>query len=273
MPSLTSIVVASASPSVTAGFTVHLYAVGYYDDGSHQDLTDTCTWLSSEPAVATIVSGGTATGVAPGETLITASVPLQSPTGSYPLSVVAASAGGTYGPYCQPGDVRDVLNPAGTTPPTGSPAALPDLILEDLIDDAQTEVNGYLATRYTVPFPAGHIPDLVAKLTRNVAAFYATLSAYGGQPLAATHPAQLRYTAAVSNLRALASGAMTLALPATDESTMAPTGQDVPGGASAINVYDGALFTPDDCGIVPDTNRPGGWATNPWPDGINDEGF
>src|SRR6202012_1740451 len=47
-------------------------ATGNYSDGSHQDLTNSATWTSSQTSVATISSTGLATGVAAGTTVIQA---------------------------------------------------------------------------------------------------------------------------------------------------------------------------------------------------------
>jgi len=71
---LTGISVSPATPDdlhvdVTKQFT----ATGDYSDGSTQDLTNTATWDSSDPAVATITTDGLARGVAVGTTNITAS--------------------------------------------------------------------------------------------------------------------------------------------------------------------------------------------------------
>ena len=63
-PVLVSIAVTPANPSIAAGQQQQFTATGTYSDGSHQNLTSTATWTSSAPSVATISSGGLATGVA-----------------------------------------------------------------------------------------------------------------------------------------------------------------------------------------------------------------
>jgi uncharacterized protein YjdB len=47
-------------------------ATGTYSDGSKQDLTNSATWTSSAPSIATINSTGLAAGVAAGSTTIQA---------------------------------------------------------------------------------------------------------------------------------------------------------------------------------------------------------
>ena len=49
-------------------------AVGTYDNGTSQDLTDECTWTSSNPEIATVSSNGEAVAVFKGNTLIHASL-------------------------------------------------------------------------------------------------------------------------------------------------------------------------------------------------------
>ena len=71
-PTLTSITVTPTNPSVAAGNQLQFTATGNYSDGSHQNLTASATWTSSAPTVATIASGGLATGVAVGTTTIQA---------------------------------------------------------------------------------------------------------------------------------------------------------------------------------------------------------
>ena len=64
--------------SIANGTTVQFTAIGFFDDTTTQDLTDTATWASSATTIATIsnapVSNGLATGRARGTSNITASV-------------------------------------------------------------------------------------------------------------------------------------------------------------------------------------------------------
>jgi hypothetical protein len=71
-PTLVSIAVTPANPSISVGGYQQFTATGTYSDGSHQDLTSTATWTSSSPGVAAINSTGLATGVGAGNTTITA---------------------------------------------------------------------------------------------------------------------------------------------------------------------------------------------------------
>jgi hypothetical protein len=79
---VTSIVVESDSDSTPAGYGVQFRAMATYSDTTGEpplDITDLVEWSSTSPEVATVsndpVTRGVATGVAPGQTTITATVP------------------------------------------------------------------------------------------------------------------------------------------------------------------------------------------------------
>jgi hypothetical protein len=88
-PTLTSITVAPATPTIqtgTTGNTQQMTAVGTFDDGSHGNPP--VSWNSSEPGTATISASGLATAVDLGTTSITAtSTQIPSITGSTMLTV------------------------------------------------------------------------------------------------------------------------------------------------------------------------------------------
>ncbi len=88
-PTLVSIAVTPANPSILVGGRQQFTATGTYSDDSHQDLTSTATWTSSVPTVATIANGGLATGVGTGTTVIQATS--GSIVGSTNLTVTSAA--------------------------------------------------------------------------------------------------------------------------------------------------------------------------------------
>ena len=69
---LVSIAVTAPSPSVALGSTQQLTATGTYTDHSTQNLSSQATWVSSNPAVATINAAGLGTPVTMGSTGVTA---------------------------------------------------------------------------------------------------------------------------------------------------------------------------------------------------------
>jgi hypothetical protein len=71
-PTLQSISVTPANPSIAVSATQQFTATGTYSDGSTQNLSSQVTWSSSNTAVATINSSGLASGVSTGSTTITA---------------------------------------------------------------------------------------------------------------------------------------------------------------------------------------------------------
>ncbi|MGA2571152.1 MAG: Ig-like domain-containing protein [Terracidiphilus sp.] len=86
-PQLVSIAVTPANPSIPAGTTEQFSAMGSYTDNSTANLTGSVTWTSTSTAVATIGSGGIATGASRGATTITATS--GSVTGSTTMTVIA----------------------------------------------------------------------------------------------------------------------------------------------------------------------------------------
>ena len=73
-PTVTSIAVTPASPSVLPGVTQQFAATATYNNNTTADVTATASWTSSSNAVATISTGGLATSVAGGTATITASL-------------------------------------------------------------------------------------------------------------------------------------------------------------------------------------------------------
>jgi uncharacterized protein YjdB len=69
---LTSISIAPNPASIGIGATQQFSATGIYSNGTTQNLTGTAKWSSSAATVATVASGGLATGVAQGSATISA---------------------------------------------------------------------------------------------------------------------------------------------------------------------------------------------------------
>src|SRR5262249_36105947 len=70
---VTSIAVTPNPAATGVGIARQLTAIGTFSDGSTANINSTATWTSSGPSVRT-VSGGLASGVAPGATSITAAL-------------------------------------------------------------------------------------------------------------------------------------------------------------------------------------------------------
>jgi len=73
-PTLTTITVTPATPSVVENSTLQMIATGSYDDNSTpKDITGSVTWTTADNTIATVSTGGLVKGVSAGSTSITAS--------------------------------------------------------------------------------------------------------------------------------------------------------------------------------------------------------
>ncbi len=102
-PLVDSITVAPATQSISVGQTAQFTATGVVGHGSNhpsttQDITNSVTWTSSTPAVATISSSGVATGVSAGTTTITATINGYTGVLSAAASLTVSSSGGGISP-------------------------------------------------------------------------------------------------------------------------------------------------------------------------------
>ncbi len=86
---LSSIAVTPVNPSVVNGLSRQFLATGTYTDGTSTDITTVVTWSSGTIGVATVVSGGLATGMSAGTSVITAT--LDTIAGNTTLTVTAAT--------------------------------------------------------------------------------------------------------------------------------------------------------------------------------------
>jgi Bacterial Ig-like domain (group 2) len=89
-PTLVSIAVTPANPSIATGGTEQFSATGTFSDNSTQNLTSTATWSSQTTSVATIAAGGLATAVGTGMSKIQATS--GGISGSTTLTVTSESA-------------------------------------------------------------------------------------------------------------------------------------------------------------------------------------
>ena len=70
--SLVSIAITGTAPAV--GAVTQLTASAQLSDGTTQDVTNSATWISSDPTVVTVSATGAVTGVAPGTASVFATV-------------------------------------------------------------------------------------------------------------------------------------------------------------------------------------------------------
>jgi uncharacterized protein YjdB len=86
---LAAITVSPPIPTIAIGTGVQFVATGLFTDGTAQPLTTGVTWVSSDPAVASISPTGLATALAPGTAVISAT--FQGVSGSATLTVTTAT--------------------------------------------------------------------------------------------------------------------------------------------------------------------------------------
>lgn len=153
--------------------------------------------------------------------------------------------------YTTAAEVRAVVARAPDTAASRSAAALADYQFDEAIANAQSQVDGYLRRRYTVPFP-DPVPALAKALTTDIAAYLAALNWYQETELLATDPLALRYERAVALLKDIATGDIDL-----DAGDGGVPGVESGGGLGApVNTYTGSLFGPADFGL--------GWCGDSW---------
>jgi phage gp36-like protein len=146
-------------------------------------------------------------------------------------------------PYATADSVREALVAEGRDAAGGTAASLSDEALQDAITEATAEVNGRVKGD-PYPDPA---PPLIAAVTRDIAAYLATLTFRRGNPLPPDHPVRLRYNRAEQLLERIGQGKIDL--PDT------PSGP-VSSRATVVNFYDGDLFTLEDLGLGPASTLP-----------------
>lgn len=155
--------------------------------------------------------------------------------------------------YSTPASVRKAIVPSsdGNEPTTATHTAadLSDAALSDAIAEADSTIDGYIGSRYQTPVPpdatTGKIPNPLPFWSRNLAAYFATLTFRGSQDLGDSDPISRRYKDTLSALKSVSSGHMNLNAPAnTGPSSSVEAG-------SPVNPYVGDLWSPEDFSLDP----------------------
>lgn len=81
-PVLQAIIVSPNPAQIAVTQSVEMSALGVYNDGSTKNLTKTAAWSSSRADVATVDAGGVVKGIAPGDSTVTASAPVEGAGGA-----------------------------------------------------------------------------------------------------------------------------------------------------------------------------------------------
>lgn len=173
-------------------------------------------------------------------------------------------------PYSTPQNVRDALNATGAgpnntlDPNTGAGdivtgANLTDEKLEGQIAEADATINNYIGRFYTVPVDVSDPASaaVVMPLSRDIAAYLATLTYRMSKDFTERDPVELRYRHAMKQLERVAEGLITLPLPTPDDPT---TSQN---DVYVQNQYEGDMFVPGDFSIGAGPFYPG-WNEGRW---------
>lgn len=158
--------------------------------------------------------------------------------------------------YSTPTLVRAALVPGGGAQPddgsNGKTAAMmSDDELQGHIDEADARIDSYLAQRYALPI-ASPAPTVLANVSRDIAAYLATLAFRKNKDLTAMDPVYLRYSDAMAWLKAVGLGQ--IVIPGLGGAT-----GDVSTGEAGtpLNGYTGDLFGTSDFDLrVPLGNWP-----------------
>lgn len=106
--------------------------------------------------------------------------------------------------------VRVALSPGGDDTDVGSAASLSDEDLQVAVDDSTDEINGKITARYGSPLPFTTPPTILARISRDIAAYFATLTYRRGDPIITGDPVQLRYNAAEALLTQIQNGTIVI---------------------------------------------------------------
>lgn len=160
--------------------------------------------------------------------------------------------------YCTVQDVKTALTPGAEVPHAGpDPAKLPDWQIIDAIEAAEGVVNSFVAARYQiilaereVPAPteenndattsAEVAPAPIRAWTRDIAAWYVTLTYNRAKDIKEDDPIRLRMGLVMGLLKDVRDRKSVLALPPVEDTN------NLTSGAEIYNLYEGTLFAPED---------------------------
>ncbi len=148
---LKTITVTPATASVVIGGTQQFTATGTYTDNSQQDLTKSATWSSTPTTVATITSGGLATGAGVGTAAISATFQAIVGTASLMVTGSGGSSSGSTGILVVPFGGKSV---DAAYQPMSSGGTVQVINLDSISSSS--------ALITSIPMPAGYTPNATA---------------------------------------------------------------------------------------------------------------
>jgi len=172
-PTLTTITIGPATPSIQQGTTLQMTAVGTYSDGSTNTLTKGVFWSSDTTSVATISSTGLVSAVSSGTSTITASASAVSATTS-----VTVVLGNVTAITVSPSNTSVLI---GGTVPFTAKATISGGTTADITGTATWTVTqgGVVSTTVSCSFDGVSQEDCTADSTASTGAYTITVT-YGG---------------------------------------------------------------------------------------------
>jgi len=145
--------------------------------------------------------------------------------------------------YSTPADVRLALAPTAAEQDPNTAASLADTQLMDAIREADGRIDTFIGGRYAtpvIPGPDGTV-EPIRSLSRDIAAYLATLTYRKSSDLTNDDPVYRRFAWSMDLLQRVADGDLPLPIP--------PNEDDVTdGGVTVVNQWRGDLFGPCDYG-------------------------
>jgi phage gp36-like protein len=146
--------------------------------------------------------------------------------------------------YTTPEKVRDLLA-RDVSQVSSTAASLDEPRILDAIAQATDIINGYLASRYSVPF-TDPPPTLISTIAEAIAAYRADLAYRQGVDYdSELDPVYLRVKEVMQQLKDIRDGKMDVPGAPTDDGSGTQQG-----GATVLNQYAGTLFSPADFDLV-----------------------
>ena len=232
---LQSIAVSPAFPSVPAGLTSQLDAVGTWTDGTTQDVTATDTWTSSAPSVATVSNASGSQGLVSALTKGTTTITVADPTTGVMQSVTVMVTPGLL--------VSVAVTPANPSVPLDTTAQL--VATATYTDGSTANVSqsvNWVSTTGSIavanaPGPAGQVTSL--SLGSSVVSATDPTSGISGQTTVTASPAileSLSITPATVNILTGQTQQLTATGTMSDGSMVAYTGT-VTWASTSASVY------------------------------------
>jgi hypothetical protein len=144
-PTLNSMAVGPANPSLIVGGTTQLTATGTYNDGSTKNLTSSALWSTSNSGVATVVAG-----------LVTAAATITSPPATATITASSGTQSASTTVTVNTGALQSIslATSAGATSVTGAAGSTISLVAKGTYAGSSTPQDITTQVTWTVQVPS-----------------------------------------------------------------------------------------------------------------------